>query len=245
MGFARTSFGIGQLTAVLGDGLKTLLIIPAYNEEKCIERVVNNVIENYPQFDYVVVNDGSRDATPDICRAHGYRFLDLPINLGLAGAFQAGIKYARNNGYDCAIQLDADGQHEPEYVQPLVDALSTCDIAIGSRFVDKPKPKSMRMFGSNLISNLIKLTTGKRIKDPTSGMRAYGKRAIACLAVGPNLGPEPDTLSYLIRKHDMQIREIQVEMRERMAGESYLNAKASIAYMTRITLSILIFQYFR
>lgn len=225
--------------------MKALLIIPAYNEAENLERVVGNIIENYPQYDYVVVNDGSRDATPDICRKNGYRFLDLPINLGLAGAFQAGIKYALKNDYDCAIQFDADGQHRPEYLDSLVAALDDCDIVIGSRFVTEEKPKSLRMFGSNLISSMIKTTTGKRINDPTSGMRCYGRDAIKFLATGPNLGPEPDTLSYLIKKHGARVKEVQVTMDERIAGESYLNLRTSASYMTRMALSVLLIQYFR
>ena len=225
--------------------MNVLLIIPAYNEEDCIESVVDDLRENYPQYDYVVVNDGSKDATADICRARGYRFIDLPVNLGLAGAFQAGIKYAKMHDYDCAIQFDADGQHLPQYVRALADGLSTSDIVIGSRFVNEEKPRSMRMLGSNLISGMIKLTTGKRILDPTSGMRAYGRKAINELASGPNLGPEPDTLAYLMRVKGLVISEVQVQMAERLAGESYLNVKSSSAYMVRMAVSVLLIQFFR
>lgn len=225
--------------------MKTLLIIPAYNEALNIERVVDNVVENYPSYDYVVVNDGSTDGTADICRKRAYRFLDLPVNLGLAGAFQAGIKFAQQNGYDCAIQFDADGQHLPQYLDALTAELETCDIAIGSRFVDEKKPHSLRMFGSNLLSGMIRLTTGQRISDPTSGMRAYGVRAIEELASGPNLGPEPDTLAYLIRKKGIRVSEVQVQMAERVAGESYLNLKSSSAYMLRMSMSVLFIQFFR
>lgn len=225
--------------------LRTLLIIPAYNEEENIERVVGNLRDEYPQFDYVVVNDGSRDATPAICREQGFRFLDLPINLGLAGAFQTGLKYAYAHDYDCAIQFDADGQHRPEYIQALVDGVAENDIVIGSRFVTKTKPKSARMAGSNLISWMIKITTGQRINDPTSGMRAYNKRMIKELAFGPNLGPEPDTVSYLIKKKNARVAEVQVEMDERIAGESYFNLKSSISYMARMSFSVLFVQLFR
>ncbi len=225
--------------------MRALLIIPAYNEAENLERVVNNVIENYPNYDYVIVNDGSRDNTPDICRANHYRFLDLPINLGLAGAFQAGIKYAASHNYDCAIQFDADGQHRPEYLDDLVKALDHCDISIGSRFVTEEKPHTLRMFGSNLISFMIKLTTGKSINDPTSGMRCYSKRVIKMLTTGPNLGPEPDTLAYLMRKKGVSVSEVQVSMDERIAGESYLNLKSSALYMTRMAVSVLLVQFFR
>lgn len=225
--------------------MKTILIIPAFNEEDSIESVVGNIRDNYPQFDYVVVNDGSHDSTADVCRKNGFRFLDLPINLGLSGAFQAGLKYAYKHDYDCAVQFDADGQHLPEYVQVLVDRISAHDIVIGSRFVTQEKPSSMRMLGSNLISWMIKVTTGQRINDPTSGMRAYNRRMIKALAFGPNLGPEPDTISYLIKKKHAKVCEVQVDMANRMAGESYLNMRRSAAYMAHVFFSVLFVQWFR
>lgn len=224
---------------------KVLLIIPAYNEEDNIGRVVGALESDCPQYDYVVVNDGSRDNTASICRERGFCFLDLPVNLGLAGAFQAGLKYADKHGYGCAVQFDADGQHRPEYVAPMVAALADNDIVIGSRFVDESKPKSMRMFGNNLIEAMIKITTGKKINDPTSGMRAYNRRMIEELAYGPNLGPEPDTLAYLIRKKGARVAEVQVSMDERIAGESYLNFRTSTSYMMRMALSVLLIQFFR
>ena len=132
------------------------------------------LLEKAPEFDYVIVNDGSSDKTADICRSHGFNLIDLPVNLGLSGAFQTGMKYAYRHGYDHAMQFDADGQHVPSYISDLVDVMdaSGADVVIGSRFVTKPKPRSLRMLGSNLISAFIHLTTGAVIKDPTSGMRA-------------------------------------------------------------------------
>ena len=177
---------------------KTLIIIPAYNEEECILDTVKKCKET--GYDFVVVNDGSKDKTAEICRENGFPFIDLPINLGLAGAFQSGMKYANRHGYDCAIQFDADGQHIHDYIAPLIESTNEADIVIGSRFVDKPKPSSMRMLGSNLISATIKATTGATIKDPTSGMRAYNKKMIKIMASNLNMGPEPDTISYLIKK---------------------------------------------
>ena len=96
---------------------KLLIVIPAYNEEESIVSVVEELTTHYPQYDYVVVNDGSRDKTAAVCRAHGYRLIDLPVNLGLAGAFQTGLRFAAENDYDCAMQMDADGQHKPEYIE--------------------------------------------------------------------------------------------------------------------------------
>lgn len=225
--------------------MKTLLVIPAFNEAENIEYVVDQIVSDYPQFDYVVVNDGSRDATPDICRQRGYRFLDLPVNLGLAGAFQAGVKYAQKHDYDCVIQFDADGQHLPEYLDAMVQALEGCDIVLGVRAAKEDQPTGMRMVGSKLLTGMIRLTTGHHLSDPTSGLRAYGKRAIRELAYGPNLGPEPDTISYLMRKKGLTVSEVPVRMADRMAGESYLNWKSSSAYMFRMTLSVLLIQFFR
>ena len=225
--------------------MKCLVIIPAYNEEENIVRVVENLKNNYPMYDYIVINDGSSDSTAKICRKNGYELVDLPVNLGLAGAFQTGLKYAYRNGYDYAIQFDADGQHRPEFIGPMLDKIQEgYDIVIRSRFVTEKKPHSLRMLGSNLISMAMKLTTGRRVKDPTSGMRMFNKKMIAEFALNMNYGPEPDTVSYLL-KQGATIAEVQVEMDERIAGESYLNLTKSMMYMLRMLLSILLIQNFR
>lgn len=222
-----------------------LIVIPAYNEEKNIERVVDNLILNYPQFDYVVVNDGSKDSTAEICRRKGYNLLDLPVNLGLAGGFQAGLKYAYKNHYLYAIQFDGDGQHRPEFIQTMREKMDEgYDIVIGSRFVTENKPKTMRMLGSNLISAAIRLTTGVRIKDPTSGMRMFSSKMVEEFALSLNYGPEPDTVSYLL-KQGAKVAEIQVKMDERIAGESYLNPVNAVKYMSKMLFSILLVQNFR
>ena len=225
--------------------LKLLIVIPAYNEEGSIERVVDDLIQNYPQYDYVVVNDGSRDRTAAICRSRGYRLIDLPVNLGLAGAFQTGLRYAAEHGYDCAMQLDADGQHLPRYIAPMLEKLEAgADIVIGSRFVTVLKPRTLRMVGSYLISWAIRLTTGQPICDPTSGMRMFNRRLLEEFAQNLNYGPEPDTISYLI-KNGAVVKEVQVKMAERTAGESYLNFARSVQYMIKMGLSILLIQWFR
>lgn len=224
---------------------KLLIVIPAYNEEKNIVRVVKRLETEYPQFDYVVVNDGSRDDTPVLCRRHGFRMLDLPVNLGLAGAFQAGLKYAYRNGYDYAIQYDGDGQHRPEYIQPMLEKMQEgYDIVVGSRFLTEKKPRSMRMLGSNLIELALCLTTGTQIHDPTSGMRMFSRSMIEEFARNMNYGPEPDTLSYLI-KNGARVAEVQVTMDERLAGVSYLTPVNAAKYMVRMLLSILLIQNFR
>lgn len=225
--------------------MKTLLIIPAYNEEESLKSTVDSVLEKAPEVDFIIVNDGSHDGTVRVCRENHYPFLDLSTNLGLSGAFQAGLKYAFRHDYDCAIQFDADGQHLPEYIEELAEATKIYDIAIGSRFIDKKKPRSMRMLGNNLIQWAIKITTGKNITDPTSGMRAFNKRMIDYMANGLNFGPEPDTVSYLIKRANAKVIEIPVEVRERLAGESYLNPWRSSMYMMQMAISILFVQFFR
>lgn len=226
--------------------MKTLIIIPAYNEAENIVRVVGGLKEEYPQYDYVVINDGSKDETANICRENQFNLIDLPINLGLAGAFQTGIKYALYYDYDFAVQYDGDGQHNPQYIERMVEKAvnENLDIVIGSRFVVEKKPFTARMLGNRLIEFCIWITTGKKIKDSTSGMRLYNKKMIKRLAEAMNYGPEPDTVAYLLRC-GARVGEIQVKMNERIAGESYLNLSRSIKYMFHMCSSILIVQWFR
>ena len=225
--------------------MKLLLIIPAYNEEGSIARVVENIRQHYPAYDYVVINDGSTDHTSSICHRNGYHIVDLPVNLGLAGAFQTGMKYAYYQHYDCAIQFDADGQHKPEYIEAMQKEMEKgYDLVIGSRFVTKKKPFNARMLGSRLISAAIYLTTGQKIQDPTSGMRLYNSEVFKEFAANINYGPEPDTVSYLL-KQGKKVSEVQVDMDERSEGESYLNFSRSALYMLQMLISILLIQRVR
>ncbi len=225
---------------------RVIAIIPAYNEEANIISTVEDLKANAPGVDYVVINDGSKDATAAICREHGYNLVSLPVNTGLAGAFQTGMKYARRHGYDYAIQFDADGQHSAAYIGDMVrEAEDTgANIVIGSRFAAEKKPFSARMAGSALITAMIALTTRKKIQDPTSGMRLFDARMIPLFAQELDYSPEPDTISLLMR-NGFSVREVQVEMRERTAGESYLNFTKSVSYMLRTSISILLVQWFR
>lgn len=225
---------------------KILLIIPAYNEAGNIAKVIDNLITNYPQYDYVVVNDGSKDRTAYICKDNGYNFIDLPVNLGLSGAFQAGLKYAYAKGYSYAVQFDGDGQHLPEYISSMTKIAEDGehDIVIGSRFFKAQKPFTVRMLGSFLISFSIRLTTGRIIKDPTSGLRMFNRKMIELFAFNLNYDPEPDTISHLLRR-GATVAEVQVQMQERTAGESYLTTYKSAMYMIRMGLSILLIQWFR
>ncbi len=225
--------------------MKILIIIPAYNEEDNIVRVTDHLINNYPQYDYVIINDGSKDRTSEICREHGYRMIEHPVNLGLAAAVRTGMKYALANGYDAAMQYDGDGQHRPEYIAAMAEKIEQgYDIAIGSRFVTEKKDGSLRMLGSRMIERFVRLTTGKTIHDPTSGMRMYNKDIIRVLANNAALTPEPDTVAYLIRC-GAKVSEVQVTMDERIAGESYLTLRRSIQYMATVCTGILFVGWIR
>ena len=222
-----------------------LVIIPAFNEEMNITFVAENLIRNHPDLDYVIVNDGSQDRTAEICRRHSYHMLDLPVNLGLAGAFQAGMRYACEKGYRYAVQFDGDGQHRAEYIVPMREKMDEgYDIVIASRFVTEKKPHSLRMIGSRLIAAAILLTTGQKINDPTSGMRMYNEKMIRIFAKKINYAPEPDTLSLLMR-HGAKTAEIQAVMDLRTAGVSYLTPFVAVNYMVRTLISILFIQRFR
>ena len=224
--------------------MKVLIIIPAYNEELNIEKTVNDV-KNNTKYDYVVINDCSKDNTKKVCEKNEINMISLPVNYGLTSGIQIGMKYAHENDYDIAIQFDGDGQHQAKYLKDLVEKIEkeNCDIAIGSRFEKKKKPHSMRMLGSNIIQFAIKLVTGKRITDPTSGMRAYNKKAIKEFITNTSLTPEPDTIVYMIKK-GFTVQEVQVEMKKREFGESYLNAFKSIEYMLSMMFSIIFIRAF-
>ena len=227
--------------------MKILIMIPAYNEAENIERVVDNLIENYPQYDYVIINDGSTDDTRKISARRGYNLLDLPVNVGLSGAIKSGMRYANYYGYDYVIQLDGDGQHDPMYIKDLQECMEQtgADIVIGSRFKTEKKPFNSRMIGSQLITTAIYLTTrGKYIGDVTSGMRLFNKKMIKRFGYDMHYSPEPDTLAYLLNC-GVKIEEVQVEMHERIAGVSYLNFKNSLWYMMKMMFSIFIFQWVR
>lgn len=226
--------------------MRVLIIIPAYNEAENIKRVITNLTKNFPEYDYVIVNDGSADKTADICKANKFNFINLPVNLGLAGAFQSGMRYAFQKGYDAALQFDGDGQHRPEYIKSMVQRMeeTNADIVIGSRFAKERKPLTLRMLGSRVLSFLIFITTFRFIKDPTSGMRLYNKTVLDEYANKINYGPEPDTLAYLLNR-GCKIEEIQVTMDERLFGTSYLNVLGSMHYMLKMCVSIMFVQWFR
>ncbi|MBR2601450.1 MAG: glycosyltransferase family 2 protein [Clostridia bacterium] len=224
--------------------MKLMVIIPAYNEEASLPATVGELREKAPEVDYIVVNDGSGDRTAEICRENGYPFLDLPTNLGLTGAFQTGMRYAYERGYDAALQLDADGQHDPAFIRPMAGMMEkeSLDLVLGSRFLTKKRPRSLRMVGNALIEGALWMTTGRRISDPTCGMRLYGRRVMKHMAYSPMARPEPDTLTFLIRC-GAKTGEYPVSIRERQAGESYLSMSRSFRYMAQMGMNIFILQW--
>lgn len=225
--------------------LKTLIIIPAYNEALNIKNTIEDIKENAPDVDYIVVNDGSKDDTLEKLNLYNYNYINGFQNQGLFGAVQTGFKWALYNDYDVAIQFDGDGQHSTLYIKDLVKAIEEGNnISIGSRFVNEKKPLTPRMLGSRLITFAIKLMTGKRINDPTSGFRAYDRSCIELYANDMNNPPEPDTLVCML-KNGKKIKEVQVTMSEREYGESYLNPINSIKYMVTQLISIFLIQSFR
>lgn len=224
---------------------RTLIVIPAYNEESSLCETLDELLSTIPACRYLVINDGSRDRTEALCRERDFNHLSLPVNVGLSGAFQTGIKFAYENGYDFVLQFDADGQHDPRFIPSILEQADEHDIVIGSRFATEKKPFSLRMVGSALITAAIRMASGVHLKDPTSGMRLFGRKSIRAFANDSNCGPEPDTLAYFIKKKEASVVEVPVTMRERTAGTSYLNAKAAILYMLRMTVSIVIIQPFR
>lgn len=226
--------------------MKTLIIIPAFNESENLEKVIKNLKNECSEADFVIINDGSTDNTAQLCHDNNWRLIDLPVNLGLAGAFQTGMKFGYEKGYDAVMQFDGDGQHDAKCAREMINSMEKehSDIIIGSRFVTEKKPSSMRMLGSRLISFAIRTTTGCRLTDPTSGMRLYSKDMVRLFANNLNYGPEPDTIAFLLR-NGAKIKEQQVVMHEREAGQSYLTFTKSIRYMMNMFISILLVQYFR
>ena len=223
---------------------KVLIIIPAYNEAANIEAVVNNIIKNYPQYDYVIINDGSKDSTEEICIRNHYNLISLPLNLGIGGAVQTGYRYALKNHYDIAVQIDGDGQHDIAYVEKLIDPIirGEADITIGSRFINKEgfQSSASRRTGIMFLSTLIHITCFKKVKDVTSGFRAVNNRFIKIYAENyPNDYPEPEAIVAAFMHHG-RIKEIPVIMKERLGGSSSINLKRSVYYMIKITLAILV-----
>lgn len=223
---------------------KTLIIIPAYNESESIEKTVNSVYdEQIENCDVIVINDGSKDNTLEVAKRTNARVIDLPNNLGIGGAVQTGYLYALENDYDIAIQIDGDGQHNTKYIRNVIDQIKEGnDLVIGSRFVEKTNYNQtfMRMLGNNIISFTIKLLTGRKICDTTSGYRGANKNIIEEFAKSyPYDYPEPCT-NMRILKEGYKVKEIPVMMKNRETGVSSISPSKAAIYMIKVTLAILL-----
>ena len=226
--------------------MKILIIIPAYNEEANIINTVNE-IKNYKKYniDYIVINDGSTDQTKVLLESNKINYIDLPYNLGIGASVQTGYKYAYYNDYDIAIQFDGDGQHDINYIDKLIEPIvqKEADIVVGSRFIDntsKFRSTKARQLGINIISFLIKMLSGKKLLDVTSGFRAINKNIIQIFAKNyPYDFPEPIT-NYALIKNGFKFKEVGVMMHERVGGSSSIKLFGSIYYMFNVCLSILL-----
>lgn len=224
--------------------MKKLIIIPAYNEESNIEKTIAAIEKNAKDFDYVIINDCSVDNTKLICERNNYNVVNLPINLGIGGAVQTGYMYAYRHGYDVAVQVDGDGQHDPEFLISMAEYLmeNNLDMVIGSRFIEKKGFQSSysRRMGIKFFTGLIYLMTGKKITDPTSGLRMVGRNAMNIFAHDyPRDYPEPESVVAILRRK-MKVEEIPVVMKERAGGVSSISLKKSVYYMIKVPLAILI-----
>ena len=224
--------------------MKKLIIIPAYNEEANIEKTVESILKDSSGFDYVIINDCSRDNTRKICEEKGYNIVNLPINLGIGGAVQTGYKYAVRNGYDMAVQVDGDGQHDPKFLEEMAAYLEEHDVdmVIGSRFIEKQgfQSSGLRRVGIRFFTALIKVMTGKKITDPTSGLRMVGKNVLRIFSEEyPKDYPEPETVVGILRR-GMKVEEIPVIMHEREGGVSSISMKKSVYYMIKVSLAMII-----
>lgn len=224
--------------------MKKLVIIPAYNEAKSIVSTIQDIIRNAPDFDYVIINDRSNDDTYEVCRKNRFNIINLSLNLGIGGAVQTGYMYAYENGYDIAVQFDGDGQHDAKYLDEMVEYMTEkqCNMVIGSRFIEKEgfQSSSTRRLGIKFFSLLIKIFTGRKITDPTSGFRMCDKMVIKLFADNyPKDYPEPETTVKVIC-FGMKVEEIPVIMRERQGGVSSISLKKSVYYMIKVTLAVII-----
>jgi len=222
---------------------KTLIIVPAYNEEGSIAGVVENIRKHVADADILVVNDGSQDRTARKARESGAKVVILPYNMGIGSAVQSGFLFAKEKGYHFAVQVDGDGQHPAGEIPNLLQALRNgADMAIGSRFVQSTsyRPPFFRAVGIKVFSFLVSLIVGKKVYDTTSGFRAINRKAIILLAeTYPHDYPEVEALITLYRQ-GLQFVEVPVNMNYRQEGISSISAKAGVYYMLKVTLAVLV-----
>lgn len=223
--------------------MKTLIIVPAYNEEKNIYNVVTSIKDNNPHVDVVVINDGSKDKTYFEAKRSGAKVIDLVKNLGIGGAVQSGYIYALNKGYDIAVQIDGDGQHNPKELGILIKEMeeNQVDMIIGSRFIEETDYKAsiFRLMGIKYFSKLVSMLCGKSYYDTTSGYRLVNTKGIRLFAnYYPRDYPEVETIVYAC-KNGLHVKEVKVNMRGRETGKSSITPLKSMYYMVKVTLATL------
>ena len=221
--------------------MKRLVIIPAYNEAGSILNTVRDIMINAPTFDYVVINDCSRDNTREILEKHHINHVNLTINSGIGAAVQTGYIYAEKYGYDTVIQVDGDGQHDASFLEVMADRLENDDVqmVIGSRFINGEGFQStgLRRIGIKYFTRLIKRLTGHTITDPTSGLRMVNGDIVKLFAKEyPKDYPEPET-AVAILKRGFKIEEIPVVMKERASGKSSISFGKAVYYMVKVPLA--------
>lgn len=225
------------------ESMKTLIIIPAYNESENLPKLFDALKEADGDFDIIVINDCSRDNTEAVCKSRNIKVVSLPVNLGIGGAVQTGYRYALYHNYDIAIQIDGDGQHDPKFIPYLIKRIKEGNhLCIGSRFIENEGFQSSRIrrIGIKYFSWLIKLLTGILITDPTSGYRACSREVIKLFANDyPKDYPEPETVVTVLR-NKLKVSEMPVIMNAREGGKSSITNLKGIYYMIKVTLAILI-----
>jgi hypothetical protein len=224
--------------------MRVLVIVPALNEARSLPGVAAELAACGEAVDVCVVDDGSTDATARVAARLGLTVLRLPLNLGIGGAVQAGYLWAEERGYEVAVQLDGDGQHDPAFLGALLAPIrrGEADLVIGSRFLAEGGFRStpFRRAGIRYLSGFLRLRCGARVTDPTSGFRAAGPRAIALFAHGyPSDYPEPEAIA-LARRNDLRIAEVPVAMRERTHGASSITALRALYYLVKVSTALLI-----
>lgn len=224
--------------------MKTLVIVPAYNEESCIGDVIRDLKINFPEGDILVVNDGSRDRTSEVAKKLAVLVIDLPYNLGIGGAMQTGFVYALSEDYDAAVQFDGDGQHRADQIRHILDphVKGDADLVVGSRFLSCGGFTSslQRRLGAKILSFVVSALIRKRITDTTSGFRIYGKKAIEFFSsLYPEDYPEVEAL-ILAHKKGLRIEEVPSEIGPRAAGKSSITATKAVYYMIKVLLAIFV-----
>lgn len=226
--------------------MKTLVIIPCYNEEENLERVVTRLRAAAPDADYLIVNDCSTDGSAALCKQSGYNYISLPVNLGIGGGVQSGYLYAHRHGYELTVQMDGDGQHNPDYLADILRPVQEgkLDLCIGSRFITKEgfQTSLMRRFGIRIIGGMIFLLCGVHVKDTTSGFRACNKELTAYYAEHYTQDyPEPEAIISAVL-HGYRVGEVPVIMEERQSGTSSISPLKSAYYMIKVTIGLLVFR---